>query len=181
MSIRRVLAVVLLAVVVLAAAAAGGLALRRLYPDAAPERTEQPAPDGPEPLITFRPDVLAHPDFPTVRWVLETYFNAINFRQYDTWKTTVVRAKWRELPEKTWRQAYSSTHDGDVVLQRIEPDPDGTLRVMLTFTSTQDPDKAPSSAPSPCLRWNVVWLLVPEDGAFKLDVGNTANSIFQPC
>ncbi|GAA4858528.1 hypothetical protein [Saccharopolyspora rosea] len=163
-----------LAVLVLAAAAVGGWQARQYYPAAAVPRDEgvrpvesRPSHDGSG--IEFSADAAAHPDQSTVRWLLTTYFDAINFRRYDTWKSTVAPSKWSELPHDKWMQEYQSTHDSDVVVQRIEQSSDGSLRVMLTFDSHQDPQDAPPQLPEPCVRWSVIYSLVPDSGGLRLD------------
>lgn len=175
-----------LAVVVLVAAVLGGLAGRSLYEDdnasAAPPDGTDPAPPRAHPgSIVLTEGAKAHPDHRTVRWLLQTHFDAINFHRYDTWKTTVVAAKQAELPEEKWNREYASTRDSDIVLHRIEPGADDSLRVLLTFTSRQDPENSPNKQ-SPCLRWRVVYPLVHESGGMRLDTSGLPGSFrYTPC
>ncbi|WP_433871899.1 hypothetical protein [Saccharopolyspora sp. CA-218241] len=171
---------------VLAAAIGGGLAAREQYgtsiqgiTPASPESVApEPVPGG----LAFTADAAAHPDQGIVRALLEVHFDAINGRDYDGWKSTVVPAKWREQPRDEWLQAYRTTHDSDVVVHRIERTPDGTLRVLLTFTSTQDPAQAPPQLAEPCIRWRVVYPLVPDEGGLRLDINRFPGSaLLDPC
>lgn len=171
-----------LVVLMLIAAVLSGLAWRRTYEneraditprDVAPTRTEsgETPPGG----VGLTPDARAHPDHETVRWVLQTHFNAINFRRYDTWKTTVVEAKQQEMPEEKWRREYATTKDSDFLVHRIESGADDSLRVLLTFTSRQAAENSPDKR-SPCLQWRVVYPLVQEAGGMRLDTGSLPGS-----
>lgn len=163
-------------VAVLLVGVAGGLLARSAYRTSAgaPEQTSSTPPSS---GITFSPDAATHPDHERVRWLLETHFNAINFRQYDTWKTTVVPEKWQELPRDKWMREYRTTRDSDIVVHRIEPGDGNSLQVLLTFTSTQDPADAPAELPLACVRWQVVYSLVDAPAGIRLDTsklpGNT--------
>lgn len=140
--------------------------------------TEPPtAPEG----IQLSGDARSHPDHETVRWLLQTHFDAINFRRYDTWKTTVVTAKHLELPEGKWYSAYGSTRDSHVRVHRIESGVDDSLRVLLSFTSRQDPQDAPDQS-SECLRWQVVYSLVQDSAGLRLDTSRLPGSFrYTPC
>lgn len=174
-----------LAIVVLVAAALSGLAGRSFYEDgnasaappdgASPSGTEPVTPPAQPGSIVLTEDASEHPDHETVRWVLQTHFDAINFHRYDTWKTTVVAAKQAELPEEKWKREYASTRDSDIVVHRIESGADDSLRVLLTFTSRQDPEDSPDGL-SPCVRWRVVYPLVQESGGMRLDTGRLPGS-----
>lgn len=169
-----------LVVLVFAAATAGGVALRTHYGNADTAGVTEPAtPPATAPAapgrIEFSADANAHPDHETVRWLLETHFNAINFRRYDTWKTTVVAAKQRELPQNKWFREYASTQDSDIRVHRIESGAKDSLRVLLTFTSVQDPEDSPDKA-SGCLHWRVIYPLVQDSGGLRLDTSRLPGS-----
>ncbi|GAA2776932.1 hypothetical protein [Saccharopolyspora taberi] len=177
-----------LAAVVVALAALGGLVARTPAGRPTPDATSELAPQslradegGGQVLVDLSPDATAHPDQSTVRYLLERHFNAINFKQYDVWKETVVPARQQEKPKKLWEREYQSTDDRDIRVHRIEPGPDSSLRVMLTFTSTQDPASSPDSR-SRCLKWNVVYPLVPDSGGLRLDTARLPGSAqYAPC
>ncbi|EQD83260.1 hypothetical protein A8924_1921 [Saccharopolyspora erythraea NRRL 2338] len=177
------------AVVVVLLAGAAGWAARAVYgsgsgaaPAAGPAGQPAPAGRAGPVSVAFSADAAAHPDQATVRWLLETHFNAINFKQYEAWKATVVPARQQEKPKLRWEREYATTDDRDVRVHRIEPGPDESLRVMLTFTSNQDPDDAPPDARSGCLKWTVVYPLVPESRGLRLDTARLPGSAqYRPC
>jgi len=116
-------------------------------------------------------DASAHPLYETMRGLLQTYFNAINGRRYELWRTVVSTRRAKLQPEKDWLAAYHSTHDGSIVVYRIESSPTGTAKILLTFTSVQNPADAPLELPEKCIHWKIVFPVDLEDGAWKLDSG----------
>lgn len=174
-----------LAVFVLLGAVGCGFLLQRLYP-AATEPLRQSAQPSPRPSsdiapIEMTPDALAHPDAAKIQWTLQLHFNAINMRQYETWKNTVVVQLQQRMPEDEWHRAYSTTRDAAIKVQRIEPGPGNSLRLLLTFISTQNPNDAPGGLNASCVRWRSVYPLVLESGAFRVDVPPSGGAIAQPC
>jgi hypothetical protein len=172
-----------LAVVVLLGAAGGGVLLAQyVYRDPLAQSHSEPpsqqtatvkSPFG----ITYTADAAAHPDQKAVQFLLDNHFRSINGRSYDLWKSTVVPAKWQELPEDKWFESYGTTEDLDVTVQRIDPGPDDSLLVMLTFMSTQAKEDAPPQLPEECVLWNVVYPLVAETGTdLRLDTSKLPNS-----
>lgn len=168
-----------IAVIMLLAAGVGGLAAQRYYvePTGVPgiaggmsQQSDQLA--NPE----FTPDAEAHPDSADIRWTLQMHFNAINMRRYETWKATVVEEKQRQLPEGKWQQEYATTRDAAVKVHRVEPGPKDSLRILMTFVSTQDPHDAPPGLESSCLRWSVVYPMVVDAGGFRLDTNSLPGS-----
>lgn len=176
----------LLPVVVLVVIATGAAALvaRQIYaePEPAPPSAvvgDERVPPGEQPgdaTVHATKDVTAHPLYDTVRGVLQTYFDAINARDYVRWRTVVTSKRMRNEPERDWRVAYRSTRDGNIVIHRIESGPPGTARVLLSFTSVQSPEDAPLELPEPCIRWRVVFPFAEEDGDWKLDSGLTSSA-----
>ncbi|MGP4016474.1 hypothetical protein [Saccharopolyspora sp. 5N708] len=173
-----------LAVVVLLCAAGGGVYLARyVYRDAQAQQQRQPNPLAApvtSPLgIVYTPDAVAHPDHQAVLALLDQHFDSINKADYDRWKDTVVPAKWQELPRDEWLRDYDTTHDSEWTVQRIDPGPDDSLLVMLTFRSNQGIEDAPPQLPATCVIWNVVYPLVPDDGTssgLRLDTSKLPNS-----
>ncbi|MEV0705505.1 hypothetical protein AB0I53_47395 [Saccharopolyspora sp. NPDC050389] len=179
-----------LAIVVLLGAAGGGVLLSQyVYRDAflAQRSDASPEPDGKitSPLgIVYTPDAAIHPDQPNVQALLDNHFRSINDRSYDLWKSTVVPSKWLELPKDKWVDSYGTTRDFGWTVQRIDPGPDGSLLVMLTFMSNQAPEDAPPQAKSTCVTWNVVYPLVLDETrqGLRLDTSKLPNSaLFKPC
>jgi hypothetical protein len=172
------------AVLILLVASAAGVAVRIIYSGSLRASAAQDTSGGPNqvvappgsPVVQFSPAAAQHPDYGTVRSLLQIHFDSINIKRYDQWKTTVVSAKQRELPEPKWRDEYATTSDGTIQVHWIEPGPDGSLRVLLTFTSTQDPRDAPPNLPEPCLRWRVVYPMVQESGGLLLNTSGLPGS-----
>lgn len=172
-----------IALVVLLAAVVGGVALRTVRveaPTAAPKEPRLPAPASP--LVRFSQDALEYPDSARVRQVLQIHFDAINFKSYEQWRPTVVERKRREMPEAMWRASYSTTQDTNIVVVRVEPAPDRSLRVLMTFDSHQSPDRAPPQLRAPCVHWSVVYPLIHQGRVLQLDTGQFPGSaIPSPC
>jgi hypothetical protein len=166
------------------ATALGGLLARDLYsepsspspttvvvtsPSAGPPE-EQPGPA----TVRGTVDAVAHPLYETLRELLQTYFEAVNTKDYARWSSVVTYERQRRQPEQMWQNEYGTTKDGNIVMHRVEARGDGTARVLLTFTSTQAIDDAPEELPEPCIHWNVVWAFSTEDGDWKLTTGLTS-------
>lgn len=175
-----------LTVLVLIGAVGGGLVLQRAFP-AQPRTAGQPGSpavqQSPSDIaeISFTPDAQAHPDSARIHWTLQLHFNAINMRQYETWKNTVVEERQQQLPEDEWQKAYASTRDAAIKVHRIEPGPDDSLRLLLSFVSIQNPADAPAGLHSPCVRWRAVYPLVLDRGAFRVDTTPPGGAIAEPC
>ena len=164
-------------------AAAGGYFVRELYqqpPAQVAVQEQEPAPSSAAvPLdkqpgsgqVKARHDFAEHPLQGAIWPMLQGPFDSINARDYDKWRTTVTRQRAATFPEGTWRQDYRSTKDGSILVHRIDSAPNGRLRVMVSFTSTQDVTDAPPELPKACIRWRIVLPLTKEDNRWKIDVG----------
>jgi hypothetical protein len=84
------------------------------------------------------------PNAEAVREQLQRHYDAINARNYMQWRATVVPARAAALGEKEWQEAYSTTRDGSIRVDRIDPDPEGGLLVRVRFISMQSPENAPA-------------------------------------
>lgn len=179
-----------ISVLVLAGAVAGGTVARTFYREQVPGNQALPPVPGPPPapvqqpgpaVVELSPDAAAHPDHDFVRALLQAYFDSINVKRYDEWKTTVVAARQREKPEATWRSQYATSQDGSIRVYRIDPGPDQSLRVMLSFNSLQDPKDAPPSLPVSCVHWRVVYPLVQDSGGLRVDTALPGSEFFERC
>jgi len=157
----------------------GGLLAREVYrePDqredtilAVPGSGARPLAQQPGPgTVELTPDAAQHPQHEVVERLLQTYFDAINSRDYDKWKATVTKARILAKPRAAWLKDYDSTKDGSILVYRIDAVGDD-MRVLLGFTSTQDPDEAPDELPgASCVRWRLVLPLTKEAGNWKVD------------
>jgi hypothetical protein len=165
------------------ATALGGLLARALYaePPASPPpavvATSPSVAPGKQPgpaVVRGTADAVAHPLYRTLQPLLQVYFEAVNAKDYARWATVVSAERQANQPEEMWLKDYRTTKDGNIVMHRIEARGDGTARVLLTFTSTQDVADAPGELPYGCIHWNVVWAFSTEDGAWKLAAGPSA-------
>lgn len=184
------LAPVLLVTVI--ATAIGGLLARQLYEDPEPSEpdavlpTASSVPPAEQPgshVVQGTPDAVGHPLYEALRDVLQVHYNAINERDYERWSEAVTSARSHSQPEARWREAYSSTEDGSILIYRIEvPRDEDTALVLVTLTSVQDPSDAPVELPVGCIYWNVVLPLVLEDDGWKIDIGPESSSPqHEPC
>lgn len=167
-------------VVVVSLMVGGGLLARELYrvPDpqpnailALPSSTARPLAQQPGPgSVELTPDAAAHPQHEVVQKLLQTYFDAINNRNYDEWKTTVSRARIAAKSHPAWLQDYKSTKDGSILVYRIDAVTDKDLRVLVGFTSVQDPADAPETLPgATCVHWKLTLPVTVESGQWKVD------------
>jgi hypothetical protein len=180
MKARWVLPVVLVVMIITAGAA---VVARAVYhqptasaPTVVPDQEPVPADELPgDPTVRGTSDAVTHPFYETARSLLQTNFDAINTRNYQLW-LSVVTLKRANQSEQDWRRAYKTTRDGNILIQRIETAPDTTAKVLLSFTSVQDPKDAPPELPEGCIHWQIVFPLSVEDGQWKLDSGATGQA-----
>lgn len=167
------------------ATALGALVTRDLYAEqeplppatAQPPSSEVPPSEQPGPPdVRGLPDATTHPLFRTLQSLLQRYFDAVNAKDYDQWSTTVTARRLKETPREVWMTDYATTRDGNIIVYRIETLGDDTARVLLRFTSTQDPEDAPPELPVSCIRWDLVWAFERERGEWLLAAGSTSKS-----
>ncbi|MGW4522971.1 hypothetical protein [Amycolatopsis sp. NPDC004378] len=166
-------------VVVLSVTVGSGLLARELYrrPDQPADETTAstatsspaggvPAPTGP---VRMTDDALAHPQADAVRKLLETYFGAINAKNYQQWTQTVSSERAAQQPPAAWRAGVKSTRDSDALVYRIERGSGTSLRVLVAFTSVQDTKDAPEFFKEPCIKWRLVMPVVVERNSLRID------------
>ncbi|WP_139274121.1 hypothetical protein [Saccharopolyspora flava] len=173
-----------LAVVVLLAAGGGGVLLAQNVYDT--ERDQRvlavqgaPAQQGvvSRSGVEYTPDAAAYPDQRIIEGLLDNYFDGINRKNYELWKSTVPPSKWRELPQSKWTEAYDTTRDYEIKVHRIDPGQDRSALVMLSFKSEQSLEDAPPQVKATCVAWNVVYpVVVDEHGNAVLDISKLPNS-----
>jgi hypothetical protein len=108
------------------------------------------------------------------------YFGSINERDYDGWLGTLSRDRKPDTREK-YLDEYSTTADDEVRIVGITPGEDGVLSVAVSFRSRQDPAYAPVDQPVDCLRWQISYPLVFEDGVLKIALVGPVNRTYRPC
>jgi hypothetical protein len=178
----------ILAVLVVGAGAVTGLGIREFSarttagPSAAASGTATPTglPPGPS-TVELSEDAAAHPQAAVVHSLLQRHFDSINNRDYAAWSSTVVGRRPREMPEPMWQADYASTRDGNILVHRIEPSPEGIV-VLLSFTSTQAEAQAPLNLPgSTCTDWWVSYRIVIERNQPRIDAGIRHSSLNADC
>lgn len=167
------------------ATALGALVARSVYagqeslppPAVEPSPSSVPASEQPgPPEVNGTKDATTHPLYQTLQPLLQRYFSAINAKDYKTWVATVTTERRDKQPEKQWQHDYRTSRDGSIVMYRIEVGGDGTARVLVQFTSTQDPTDGPPELQVGCIHWHVVWPFEKERGEWRLAAGSTSAS-----
>jgi len=164
---------------VMSLAVAGGLLARELYQERAPVRADIPVTVAPSTSLApsdqpgsaqvkLTPDAARHPYGEIARKLLQAYTTGINERNYGRWKTAVSQERIAVQPKQAWLEGYRSTRIGSAVLHRIETGPDGSLRILFSFTSTQDEQDAPPDLPAGCIHWQLMLPLVLENDGWKI-------------
>lgn len=179
--------IALLAVVVITAAA--GLGAHYLYRDrtettvtsivaeGAASGSKTPSATGGQPgsgTVAGTQDAVAHPQFAAIKDMTQDYFDGINQRNYEKFAGAITRARADQEPKSKFDHDFKSTMDRDILIYRIEAAPQGRLRVLLGFTSVQDPADAPPELQVPCINWHVVWPLVKDGNRWLIDNGPEA-------
>jgi hypothetical protein len=111
------------------------------------------------PLVQVVGDAGASPDAAAVAALLQRHFDAINHRDYPTWKQTVTARRVDAVTPDRWQTNYRSTSDAQVVVSGITPTDSGDV-VDLTFASTQDLQDAPSDLRVARICWTSRWPVV---------------------
>jgi hypothetical protein len=167
-------------VVVLSVTVGGGLLAREIYrrPDQPAGETTalastpssassgSPAATG---VVRMTDDARAHPQAEAVRKLLETYFSAINTKQYQQWMQTVSSERIAHTPIGDWKKGVKSTTDTDALVYRIERGAGASLRVLVSFTSEQDVADAPDWFREPCIKWRLALPVIAERTGLKID------------
>lgn len=144
-----------------------------------PAHSSVPSADEPGPsTITFAQDFANYPQHGELLNVLQSYFDAINDKQYDEWVAAVSPALAAEQTPADFLKGYHTTRDGSIYVYRVDTAPANGARVLLSFTSTQALADAPANFPHECIRWQVV-LPLAWDGKnkkYEVDAGITGSS-----
>jgi hypothetical protein len=104
--------------------------------------------------VQLSADAAQHPAADAVHAQLQRHYDAINERDYAGWRATVVPARAEALPEDDWQDAYETTRDGTIRVDRIDADPRGGMLVRVRFVSTQALQDAPPDLQTERICWN---------------------------
>jgi hypothetical protein len=147
----------------------GGLIARQLYATSKPVDVKQPPAAPSTPVATsdqnngdntvsvnYSEFAKSDPNFDPVRKAIQSYFNAINKRDFAKWRQVMIPAVAAQQTQADWTKGFNTTVDKDMFVYRIEATEKGA-DVFGSFTSTQDVADAPKDLKEPCIRWNMVW------------------------
>ncbi|HEX3789023.1 MAG TPA: hypothetical protein VHW44_14255 [Pseudonocardiaceae bacterium] len=173
-------------------AAGSGLAARTIYQRAAdtsvatgastPPRTTGPSSASPAPntgTVQLLADASAYPQSAQVAALLQTYFDAVNNGNYGLWRKSVITKLAQQNPEASWQAGRQTTSDRQISVFRIDAAPDDELRVLVTFTSRQEPAYAPQPDPTDCTHWQNIMSLARGSSGSWLIAGSIVQH--QPC
>lgn len=175
----------LVAGALLVAVAGGLLALDRSGGGSSPATprlggSASPATPVPAATIQFADGLRSSPYADHVSALLRQYFNSINARDYDGWAATLSRQR-KVDPRSLFLAQYATTVDDDIRVFGISERADGSLLAAVSFRSRQDPSAAPADLPRSCLRWQVGYPLIWEDGRLKIALIGAPNHSYTAC
>jgi hypothetical protein len=130
--------------------------------------------------VVVAPALQARPETPEVVALLGAYFSAIDQRDFDALRRTLVPRAGLPSTAAEFNRRYKSTEDSDVRLLGLGAGPDGGLVASVSFTSHQDPADSPDGV-SPCLRWSIAYPLVRVDGSLRIDEVGRSGVVHRRC
>jgi len=116
--------------------------------------TPTPIPSSREGIVSVSPALAHRPDAQQVVGFLDSYFAAVNHREYLEYSSLFER--WHHLTRAEFDRGYRTTHDSSALLVGLSSSQD-TLTATVTFTSRQDPSASPNHAT--CTNWRIVLYL----------------------
>ena len=113
--------------------------------------------------VAIAPTASQQTSAPQVATFLETYFQAINTRDYSLYSSLYEPALRPTLQQ--FQNGYRSTHDSGAVLTDLSPTAIG-LAATVSFTSHQQP--ADSATGTSCTSWNITLYLEPLGSTYQI-------------
>ena len=113
--------------------------------------------------VAIAPALSQQANSPQVAAFLESYFQAINTRDYSQF-SSLFEPRLRPTFQQ-FENGYSSTHDSRAVLTRISPTPVG-VAVAVSFISHQHPADSPTR--TSCTSWDVTLYLKPHGSTYQI-------------
>lgn len=92
------------------------------------------------------------------------YFGGIDSRNYMQAWDTYTPALQAAIPFQPWSNGLGTTHDGQVVVQSIQHNPNGDMTARVTFQSHQAGQYGPNPGET-CTDWSLDYQLVPSGAA----------------
>lgn len=178
---RGAVAVVSLAVVLVAGIGAAWVGAGRAVSAVPPLRAAPavPASGVGDTTVLLSADALTHPAHELVRAQLQRHYDAINAKDYDGWASTVVAGRSAALGPEAWLEAYDSTQDGTIRIDRIDDLPGARVLVRVRFVSIQDVADAPPDAPFRRICWRSSLPMSGEPPLIEQTGGGS--SVLAPC
>lgn len=116
--------------------------------------TPTPIPSSRQGIVSVSPALAHRPDAQQVAGFLDSYFAAVNHREYLEYSSLFER--WHHLTRAEFDRGYRTTHDSSALLVGLSSS-QNTLTATVTFTSHQDPSASPNHAT--CTDWRIVLYL----------------------
>jgi hypothetical protein len=116
--------------------------------------TLTPIPSSRRGIVSVSPALAQRADAQQVVGFLDSYFAAVNHREYLEYSSLFER--WHHLTRAEFYRGYHTTHDSSALLVGLSSSQD-TLIATVTFTSHQDPSASPNHAS--CTNWRIVLYL----------------------
>ncbi len=116
--------------------------------------TLTPIPSSRRGIVSVSQALAPRADAQQVAGFLDSYFAAVNHREYLEYSSLFER--WHHLTRAEFYRGYHTTHDSSALLVGLSSSQD-TLVATVTFTSRQDPSASPNHAS--CTDWRIVLYL----------------------
>jgi len=113
--------------------------------------------------VTIAPSAAQQSNAPQVAKFLETYFTAINTRDFGL-DSSLFEPQLQPTRQQ-FSQGYRSTSDSDITLTDLSVTATG-LAATVSFTSHQDPSDSPTN--SSCTAWDITLYLQPQGSAYLI-------------
>ncbi len=131
---------------------------------ATPAAAPTPASSGS--LVTAAPGAAQAPAAPPVEAFLNSYFTAINNRDYQQYRALLSHQMRRAISQGVFNAGYRSTADSGATITSITGSGPGRLAVAVTFTSHQQPAGSPTH--TACTHWDITLYLRQRGGGYVI-------------
>jgi hypothetical protein len=130
--------------------------------------------------VAVAPGAAGNEAAPQVAALLNSYFTAINQRDYPTYASLFDQQLEQPQPESSFDAGYATTIDSAVTLTSISDAGSGGLAASVTFTSRQNPADSPDN--SSCDQWSITLFLVPGGTGYLIGPPPSSyHASFQAC
>jgi hypothetical protein len=142
-------------------------------PTSAVQTSAAPATSAPAPptassgtTVSVASGAANNPAATQVTALVNSYFTAINARDYSAFASLLDQQARQQNPESTFDSGYATTADSAETLTSISDTGSGGLAASLTFTSQQSPADSPDD--SSCDQWSITLFLVPNGTGYLI-------------